>query len=579
LISLDQLQEIPSRNLILLVGPPGSGKTTFCYQSILQNLAMDRAVIYVMTEYDPSNAEASLREKGLGSIEPGLLSFVDAYNETVGVSASDRLDTVVADCNDLTSVDIAVSKLTNRLGKKGILLVFDSLTSPYLFNGSEILRFMKQTLSRFAAKGNSVLACMDTGCGKEEDLGAMMSITDGIIRMDMKENSRIINVLKHPKVAPAKIETPLTWNSMITIKYDPKRLGQIMEAVLAGRGKTFRTEVGDYVNIFWRNLVSWSGMLWDPKRFPTMAYELDKEMEFTGVRRGLKNLPWHMKLLFKFYMPKNFSKVKNAKKFLSFQSKPMEKRGMRVIEYMEDISKKDEYHLKVKEGYNCWGLENVGARLAFQDCGLLAGAFNALEKEERNWNVFETKCVGSGDPYCELKIVPGEASEMKDFLEGIDHSTVEEIHDRMTDQLMAFMIHNKPLGDRPRLGSGLVFYIIFHVTYPALLNERYRMALRMGGAKAGKEVGEHLMNEGIAEDQAVKRFIEFIEYCKVGKITLGETIRMKENCETFGLKTEEPSCFFTTSFLNGFFSAVKNQHVKEKKCIAMGDPYCEWEFR
>jgi hypothetical protein len=30
---------------------------------------------------------------------------------------------------------------------------------------------------------------------------------------------------------------------------------------------------------------------------------------------------------------------------------------------------------------------------------------------------------------------------------------------------------------------------------------------------------------------------------------------------------------------NGFFSAVKNQHVKETKCIAMGDPYCEWEFR
>jgi predicted hydrocarbon binding protein/KaiC/GvpD/RAD55 family RecA-like ATPase len=579
LVSLGQLQEIPSKNLILLVGPPGSGKTTFCCQSILQNLAMDRPVIYVTTEYDPSNAEASLREKGLGRIESGLLSFVDAYNETVGISVSDRLDTVVADCNDLTSLDIAVSKHTNRLGKKGILLVFDSLTSPYLFNGSEILRFMKQTLSRFAAKGNSVLACMDTGCGKEEDLGAMMSITDGIIRMDMRENSRVITVVKHPKVAPAKIETPLTWNSMITIKYDPMRLGQIMEAVLAGGAKTFRIEVGDYVNIFWRNLVSWSGMLWDPKRFPTMAYELDKEMEFTGVRRGLKNLPWHMKLLFRLYMPKNLSKVKNAKKFLSFQSKPMEKRGMRVIEFMEDVSKKDEYHLKVKEGYNCWGLEDVGARLAFQDCGLVAGAFNALEKEERNWNAFETKCVGLGDPYCELKIVPGEASEMKEFLEGIDYSTVEGIHDRMMDQLMAFMIHDRPLGDRPRLGSGLVFYIIFHATYPALLNERYRMALRMGGAKAGKEVGEHLMNEGVVEDQAVKRFIEFIEYCKVGKITLGETIRMKENCETFGLKTEEPSCFFTTSFFNGFFSSVKNQHVKETRCIAMGDPYCEWEFR
>jgi len=54
---------------------------------------------------------------------------------------------------------------------------------------------------------------------------------------------------------------------------------------------------------------------------------------------------------------------------------------------------------------------------------------------------------------------------------------------------------------------------------------------------------------------------------------------MKENCETFGLDTGEPTCNFTTGFLNGFFSTVKNLHVKETKCIAMGDPYCEWEFR
>jgi len=205
MVSLAQLQEVPPKSMILLVGAPGSGKSTFCQQVALQSLAMDRPIIYVMTEYDPSKAEASLREKGLGKIEPGLINFVDAYNETVGVSVSERPDTVHADCNDLSSMDIAISKLTNRLGKKDILLVFDSLTSPYLFNGSEILRFMKQTLSQFAAKGNAVLACMDTGCGKEEDLGAMMSMTDGIIRMDMKENSRIITVVKHPKVAPAKI--------------------------------------------------------------------------------------------------------------------------------------------------------------------------------------------------------------------------------------------------------------------------------------------------------------------------------------------------------------------------------------
>ena len=110
LVSLSQLQEVPPKNLILLVGPPGSGKSAFCEQVILQNLAIDKPIIHVTTEYDPSKAEEALREKGLGRIKPELLSFVDAYNETVGVSVSERPDTVYADCNDLSSMDIAISR-------------------------------------------------------------------------------------------------------------------------------------------------------------------------------------------------------------------------------------------------------------------------------------------------------------------------------------------------------------------------------------------------------------------------------------------------------------------------------------
>jgi len=69
----------------------------------------------------------------------------------------------------------------------------------------------------------------------------------------------------------------------------------------------------------------------------------------------------------------------------------------------------------------------------------------------------------------------------------------------------------------------------------------------------------------------------------VGKVSMDETIRIEENCESsytmiFTTKWKEPSCYFTTGFLNGLFSAVKNQHVREMKCIAMGDPYCEWEI-
>jgi predicted hydrocarbon binding protein len=65
---------------------------------------------------------------------------------------------------------------------------------------------------------------------------------------------------------------------------------------------------------------------------------------------------------------------------------------------------------------------------------------------------------------------------------------------------------------------------------------------------------------------------------------MDENIKIKENIEssyawTMKTKPAEPSCYFTTGFLNGFFLAVKNKYVREVKCMAMGDPYCEWEFR
>ena len=123
---------------VLLVGPPGAGKSEFCQQAVLHSLAVDRPVIFVTTECGPSEIESDLRERGLGRTQPGLLNFVDAYNETVGLSISDRSDTIAADSANLSSIGIAISKLQERIGTSGVLLVFDSLVSPYLLSGPEV---------------------------------------------------------------------------------------------------------------------------------------------------------------------------------------------------------------------------------------------------------------------------------------------------------------------------------------------------------------------------------------------------------------------------------------------------------
>jgi predicted hydrocarbon binding protein/KaiC/GvpD/RAD55 family RecA-like ATPase len=579
-LPLAEIQEVPKESLILLSGPPGAGKSTFCHQIVLNSIAAESPVIFVTTEQSPSNILGHLKEKGMGELAPGVLSFVDAFGQTVGLELVERPDTALANCVDLNSISMATTRLQERIGKKGILLAFDSLTSPYLFSGVEITKFMRLFLSRFAAEGNAVVALMDEGCGKEEDLGAMMSAADGIIRIEVKESSRIVNVVKHPKMAPTKIETPMAWNPMIAFEsFKPELIRHAWEGSFTQRpGQALRSEVGDFVNVLWTNLVSWGGILWDPKRFPTMVYKFDEERHLR-VREIMSLAPWRMRLVMKLFMPRSFSEVKDMKKFLSYFLKNAE--GMRIgtLEYVQGASRKDEHYIRAYESSSCWGFDNVGARLAFPILGALAGSLKALEKQGGDWTVVETKCIGMGDPYCEFKVVRGAAEEEKDFLESIDGSVVERVHNRLMDQLVGFLVYGKPLPERPRMGSGISFNRMVIVTSaPALFSERYRMALRMGGAKTGQDIGKRLTDAGFSDDKAIRRIIDLMEYCKVGKVALDDTIRMKENCEAFGLETGEPSCFFTTGFLNGLFSAVKNQHVREVKCIAAGDPYCEWEI-
>jgi predicted hydrocarbon binding protein/KaiC/GvpD/RAD55 family RecA-like ATPase len=581
LVSLTQLQEVPPKSLILLVGPPGSGKSTFCQQAILQSLTIDRPVIYMTTEYDQSEAAKKLREIGLGEVTPGVLTFVDAYTKTVGISVHDRPNTVYADCYSLSSIDIAISKVAFMLGKRGGLLIVDSLTSPYLFNGSEVLRFMRQTLSKLAAQGHAVLVCIDEGCSRSEDLVAMMSLASGVIRIEVKEDKQIFSVVKHPVMDHTrKMEVSLVKQEKI---WDPKVWDEKKVSEVAFEEGKMRKEIGDYVNLFWPTYSYWSCMLWDPQRFSEMSYEWNKQQGFS-IKIELGILPFYMKILFKLFAPKSLSKVKDVKKFWSRFKRffPSEKWGLGIIEYLDEASKTDEHHFRVYENFECWGFDDVGTTMASYFPPMFAGmskGISSVQGLERECNAIETKCIGLGDPYCEFKFVNGEIDGLQASLHK-PRSVLEKIHEGLTQRLMGFLLEGKPLVSRPRLGSDVDFRCAF---YLAASGERYQMALRLGGARAGKNVGKCLMAAGLGEDEAVERILYLLNYLKIGKVTLDELVRIEGNCESLVMnlmtaKQKEPQCCFTTGFLNGFFSAVKNLHVKETKCVGMGDPFCEWEF-
>ena len=581
-MSLTQLLDIPTEKTILLVGPPGTGKSTFCQKTVLYNFSLDRPIIFVTTEYDTHEAEAHLREMGLITTSIDLMKFVDGYNQTVGLPPTDRPDTLNANSEDLTGISIAITKQQRMIGRKGVLLVFDSLTSPYLLCGSNVVRFLRKFLSRFAGDGNSVLVSLDEGSAKEEDLVGMMSISNGVIKIGIEEDKRVFNVIKHPLMKPRRIDEPVTQSPPEQIRLkDVDYVRQNVRLTFGTPGIVLRKETGDFLNIAWRDLILWSGMLWDPKRFPKIMYDWIK-IQYDARNWGkdlLSFLPWQERLAFKLFMPKSFSKVKDMKKFATRFLKNQEV-TFRVgkSEYLEKISKTDEHYYRIYENYECWGLGNVGSPLALVRLAMNAISLSTTEREGKNWNIIETKCIGLGHPYCEHKMVPGEINDLQGSLEK-DGVVIEKINDRLMKHVLDFLLYGKPLMERPTLGSLIHIHELQRITLAPLALEKLNLIFRMGGAKAGKMLGERLMDSGLKEQEAVKDIIRLIEYCKAGKITLDETLRISENCERFGNKTKEPSCYFTTGFLNGFFYAVKNQHVRETKCIATGDPYCEWEFR
>jgi predicted hydrocarbon binding protein len=426
---------------------------------------------------------------------------------------------------------------------------------------------------------------MDEGCGEQADLVALMSVSDGVIRMEMGDGKQILSVVKHPTMRPTTIEVPVDVRPRpVSACFDEEYVRSVAEISARGAKAVLRPGVGDYVGIAWRDLIFWSGMLWDPKRFPTMMYELTKYSEDpTNYDFDMRSLfPWHMRLLFKLLGPKSFSGVDDMRFVLErFWKRTSTQWRLATVEYLDDMSRTDEHHIGGYEHYECWGFENVGTSLAVMKPAMFAGVVRGMEElaggPKRDWNVVETKCLGRGDPYCEFKMVPGDIEGLGRTLEK-DSGVIERVHDRLMDHLMGFLLDGKPLMERPTLGGGVHIHEVQHVTAAPLVNERLRIVFRMGGARAGKIVGERLIESGLVEDEAVRRIVDLMDHCKVGAITTGETIRITENCERYRIKTERPSCYFTTGFLNGLFSAVRNQHVREVKCIAAGDPYCEWEI-
>lgn len=580
LLTLPDVLEVPQGNLVLIAGAPGSGKSAFLSRVLAHHLFdLKKPVVLVSTKSPPDEIKRGLERldrTAARRLEGVPLIVVDAFSATVGLHR-EADQTTEASCGDPTSIGIALGKVLRDLAVQDVLVAIESLTPIYLLNDKTFLRFVQNTLLRYAAEKRSVVATIDEGCGRSEDLTALTAVAPVVLRMRLEEAQHILEVVKHPTLKSGKLvvgraegqSRPIMCRTEIT--QDTETLGEHWQSDV-------RPNLGDFIGIPWLQLAYLGGLMWDYRRFPRLIYDvsrdiythcvtLSREMRVkAGQEKERKERP-----------PIHDPEIARPHYISAYSNRREQK--WRLGEFQLDRSTKERHVLLYRESALCWNIGHLGAHLCFYDCGAWAGAARAWDGDGCEWSAYEEKCMAAGDAYCEEILTPEVSPQLDAYLDSCQSSKCEDVLNGLIKTIADVGLRGVAPAGRPTLGGETYFGVFQEATsVPALSNEKFMFAIRLAGANVGKKLAENFLEVGVKEDHAHTALSTLFSKLKVGRLVLGDTIKLYENCESQGIRIKEPICFFTTGFLNSFFKSIDGFKVKEVKCVGAGDQVCEWEF-
>lgn len=176
----------PPSSSILLIGPPGSGKTIFCNQFIYHGLTQGEAAIYIVFDAPPNQIKESMEKFGW-EIRGKIIIFVDVYSwKTGGVSETYS----ISDPTDLNNFNITLSKAIKELQEKNLKFrtAIDSLSTLFLYVPEDLcIKFASIILAKFKRAESTQLVVINEGVLSKMAMIKLNSITDGTIRLNVDE--------------------------------------------------------------------------------------------------------------------------------------------------------------------------------------------------------------------------------------------------------------------------------------------------------------------------------------------------------------------------------------------------------
>jgi KaiC domain protein len=179
---------IPERNVVLISGGPGTGKTILSQQFLWNGLQEEEAGIYVAVEEHPVQIRQNMLQFGWNVRpfeEKGSFALIDAFTAGIG-KAKEYEKYVVSDLNDVRELIDVLSEAVKDISAKRV--VIDSVTSLYT-NKPALARGIILQLKRvIAGLGCTALFVSQISVGERGFGGPGVEHgVDGIIRLDLDE--------------------------------------------------------------------------------------------------------------------------------------------------------------------------------------------------------------------------------------------------------------------------------------------------------------------------------------------------------------------------------------------------------
>jgi len=179
---------IPKRNIVLLSGGPGTGKTIFSQQYVYYGLLRGEPAVYVALEEHPVQVRRNMAEFGWDVRrfeDEGLFAIVDAFTGGIGEAAK-RERYVVTSVDDFGEfIDVVKQALRDT---RAVRAVVDSVSTLYITKPA-VARGVLMNLKRVLAGLGATAILVSQVSVTERGFGGpgVEHAVDGIIRLDLDE--------------------------------------------------------------------------------------------------------------------------------------------------------------------------------------------------------------------------------------------------------------------------------------------------------------------------------------------------------------------------------------------------------